>query len=241
MTLLSFMQPRIGEIALRNYIARLVFCAVGGIVVVSCSNDANTAAPPTGLEATVAAAVTTEPGTDIAPGVVNTIASFSPLEALLVNSLPDGYVQVDDVEADTGPSNLSKAVSDDGGVDGEAVLIGAGFMNGHQRLWQNGDQTSTVYIRLYEFSNANGAATYRDREIEYLDNDDVHEAVPFEVAGILDASGRSLADMTVREGRPSVVLFSKDSYFVQIVVTGQTTDANEGLVRQLALNQFNRL
>ncbi len=178
---------------MQNYIARLVFCAVGGIVVVSCSNDANTAAPPTGLGATVAAAVTTEPGTDIAPGAVNTVASFSPLEALLVNSLPDGYVQVDDVEADTGPSNLSKAVSDDGGVDGKAVLIGAGFVNGHQRLWQTGDQGSTVYVRLYEFSNANGAASYTDREIEYIDDDDVHEAVPFEVSGILDASGRSFS------------------------------------------------
>ncbi len=38
-----------------------------------------------------------------------------------------------------------------------------------------------------------------------------------------------------------MVLFSKDSYFVQIVVTGQTNDANEGLVRQVALDQFSRL
>jgi hypothetical protein len=209
-------------------------------MLAACSSDSESAAPASGAT-TGAAAVETALPTDISAVVADTVATAGSLEALLITSLPAEYAQIDDSEADTGPSDLAKAVSDDGGADAEAVLTGAGFVDGYQRSWQTEDQSSTIIVFLYQFSKADGAASYRDRTIDTFDSEATLKALAFKVDGIPDASGRSLTNLEADGRLASSVVFSKIGYMVQIVVVGPTDNANQILARQLALDQFNRL
>ena len=209
-------------------------------MLATCSSDSKSAAP-TGGQTTGAAAVETALPADVSAVVADTVVAAGPLEALLITLLPAEYAQIDDSEADTGPSDLAKAVSDDGGADAEAVLTAAGFVNGYQRSWQTDDQSSLIIVFLYQFSKADGAASYADRTLDTFDTDAVLKAVPFKVDGIPGASGRSLTNLEADGRLASAVLFSKTGYLVQIVVVGPTDNANQILVRQLALDQFNRL
>jgi hypothetical protein len=170
-----------------------------------------------------------------------TVSTAGSLEDLLITSVPEGFVQIDDDVADTGPSDLAKAVRDDGGPDAEAVLTDAGFVGGYQRSWQTEDASGLIIVFLYQFSDASGASSYGDRMIETFDNDPTFEAVPFDVDGIPDVAARSLTNLAADGGLASSVVFTKNGYLVQIVVLGPTDSANQTLAGQLALDQYNLL
>ena len=65
--------------------------------------------------------------------------SFAALEALVISSVPVGFVAQPDAVGDTGPSDLAKAARDDGQPDALQALRAEGFVRGYQRLWL--DQT----------------------------------------------------------------------------------------------------
>jgi hypothetical protein len=237
--MVRIMQVRIGEIAVQSRYIYIAVCAVGAVMVVACSSDPESSSSAGG--GTTVAPVVTAAQADTSADVANTGVGADSLEALLITSLPDGYAQVDDAEADTGASDLAKAARDDGGADAEAVLTGAGFVEGFQRSWQTQDQTGLIIAFLYEFSEADGAAMYAERAIETFESDPALAAVPFEVDGIPDANGRSLTNLEVDGGLASSIVFSTGGYLVQIVVIGPTGDANQALAQQLAQDQFDRL
>jgi hypothetical protein len=230
---------RIGDNLVQNRFIRIVAaCAVGAATIAACSSSSEPAASTSG-KPTDAATVDTVQSTDSSaadPG-----ATADGLEALIVTSSPPGYAQIDDSEADTGPSDLAKAVRDDGGADAEAVLADAGFVSGYQRSWQTEDGSGMIIDFLYQFSKADGAVSYGDRMLGVLDGATGLKAVPFAVDEMPGASGRSLTNF-LSDGRLGAsVVFSKSGYLVQIVVIGPTDIENQSLVRQIALDQYNRL
>ncbi|HYH49294.1 MAG TPA: hypothetical protein VEG38_07075, partial [Acidimicrobiia bacterium] len=87
---------------------------------------------------TAAAPATT---TSTAPALA---ANFDDLSRLLLTTVPAEYkIQPNDV-GDTGPSDLEKAVRDDGGDDARAVLTRNGFVRGYQRYWSKSDDEEVV-------------------------------------------------------------------------------------------------
>lgn len=225
---------------MQNHLSRIAVCAAGAVMVVACGSDPRPAAT-SGEETTTAPAVETAPPTDDTVGVTDTVSAADSLEGLLVTSVPEGYIQIDDAIADTGPSDLAKAVRADGGTDAEAVLTGAGFVSGYQRSWQTEDETGLIIVFLYQFSDSSGASSYGARTIETFDSDPTLEAVPFEVDGIPDVAARSLTSLEADGRLGASVVFTKNGYLVQIVVLGPTDGENQALAGQLALDQYNLL
>ena len=72
------------------------------------------------------------------------------LAGRLVTDVPPGYLRQVDSVGDTGPSDLEKAVRDDGEPDARSVLVADGFVAGYQRLWAKGDDAKIIDF-VYEF------------------------------------------------------------------------------------------
>jgi hypothetical protein len=180
--------------------------------------------------------------TTAAPTTTTTVfkpaASFDDLSRLLLTSVPAEYkVQPNDV-GDTGPSDLAKAVKDDGEKDARAFLTKAGFVRGYQRLWVKADDEQVV-VFLYQFNDHAGAVDYGNRGSDPgTAKESGFTVTPFDVPGIEGALG-----MTAHDGEfaSSAVIFSKGPYLVQLMANGPTPAGLPDLAQTLAADQFARL
>jgi len=108
--------------------------------------------------------------TEATTGCAADDADADELGALAVEAVPDGYdLQPDDV-GDTGPSDLAKAASDDGGADAEKALTDLRFRRGYQWLWTSAANEQIVSF-VYEFCDGDGAAGYLERGQDLLASD----------------------------------------------------------------------
>ena len=94
-------------------------------------------------------------------------ADATELEALLADTVPDGFEQQADDVGDTGPSDLAKAVRDDGMEDASQALTELGFRRGYQRLWMN-EADEQLIAFLYEFCDEEGASAAAQRTADLL-------------------------------------------------------------------------
>jgi hypothetical protein len=155
----------------------------------------------------------------------------------LILSVPAGYIQQPDNVGDTGPSDLAKAVRDDGSADAQTVITQDGFVHGYQRLWQTPGQRQII-VFLYQFKTAAGAVAYQRHSVDKAETDPQTPGRPFPVSGIASAVGLSA---TAGDTSTAVELFSKGSYLAQVVVNGSTPSSLQTLVQQLAGAQYGRL
>jgi hypothetical protein len=166
------------------------------------------------------------------------VAPDDPLEQLLITSVPEGFAKGDDELGDTGPSDLAKAIRDDGEPDAEQFLSEAEFVRGYQRFWENEDGSRLIIAFLYQFSGTDGAAAYAARALQLIEANAAVVPVEFEVEGIPGAVGRTLSDET---GVSSFIVFTSSNYLVQIVVVDTEEAASQQLAQQVSLEQFARL
>jgi hypothetical protein len=153
--------------------AALVLTAIG------CGGDDKTADTTTTADATT---TTEAPTTTASTGECHAgDADPTELESLMVSDVAGFEQQTDDV-GDTGPSDLAKAISDDGEDDAEQFLTDGGFRRGYQRLWSN-DADEQVLVFLYEFCDSAGAAAYGQRGTDLVAASGL-EVVPFETGGV---------------------------------------------------------
>lgn len=111
------------------------------------------------------------------------------LAAKLVQTIP-GYVLQPDSVGDTGPSNVDKAVRDDGGANVRKELTDDHFVVGFQKLFSTPTKDRVIVLFAYQFADAAGAN-------EYMNASTKHEEMPqdgvvptrFAVPGILGATG----------------------------------------------------
>jgi hypothetical protein len=165
-------------------------------------------------------------------GSGNATPGTSGLEARLLASVPAGYQRQADSVGDTGPSDLDKAVRDDGAPDARQVLTRDGFLGGYQRLWQKGPAELIDFV--YRFAAPAGAADYTLRSL--ADMRSTPGTSEFAVAGVPGAKGVRHADA---DGTTVVVMFARGTYASQVVVNG--ADANPAFVTRLAQQQYAKL
>jgi hypothetical protein len=160
------------------------------------------------------------------------------LEALLIDAVPAGFVVQSDDVGDTGPSDLDKAVHDQGGTpEDRDFLVRNGFLRGYQRLWLKGEDNELV-VFLYEFSRAPGAKAQADTVAEQLSSGDGEApGLPFD-PGIAGALGFRSPDPS---NPGAVVAFGTGRYAVQIVRLGGEAASIQTEVAQIARAQFDRL
>ena len=154
-------------------------------------------------------------------------------------AVPSGFVLQPDSVGDTGPSDLEKAIRDDGAADARAVLTHAGFRRGFQRLWvaQGSDDENILF--LYQFRDGVGAREYLARSHTTLTTDPKRPSpVPFDVPGIPGAFGLRVQDST---GSSAFIDFTVSSYVAQAVVNGNPGADQSQAAITLAMVQYTRL
>ena len=165
-------------------------------------------------------------------------ASFDDLSRLIVTAVPAGYTVQPNNVGDTGPSDLDKAVKDDGEGDARAVLTRDGFVRGYQRMWAKSDSEFIVAF-LYQFNDHAGAADYAKRWSDAMAKGEAGITLtPFAVPGIDGAVGLTGQDKTFAS---SIVMFAKGPYVTQLVVNGKTPAGQSDTARSLAADQAGRL
>jgi hypothetical protein len=217
----------------------LVLLGLSGLLVAGAACGGGSDSPSAAQAVAEAKIVTTT--TTVPPTTTTTMkvaASFDDLARSLVTTVPAGYkVQPNDV-GDTGPSNLEKAVDDDGEPDARAVLTRDGFVRGYQRLWNKTDDEQIIAF-LYQFGDHAGAVDYAQRTNDGMRKpEDGVTVTPFDVPGIDGAVGMVGGDPTFSS---SVVVYPKGPYVVQLVVMGPTPVGQTDIVKGLATEQFARL
>jgi hypothetical protein len=164
--------------------------------------------------------------------------SMADLAKKLNISVPDGYMLQPDAVGDTGPSDLEKAVRDDGEDDARDVLTRTRFVRGYQRQWSRSEDDEIVAY-VYQFADHAGAVEYTNR----LTADPVPQTAganvdKFSVDSITGSVGVNGSDPNFAT---SSVTFVKGPYSVQMVVNGSTLTGLETLVSALAEEQYSRL
>jgi hypothetical protein len=154
------------------------------------------------------------------------------LEPLLITDVPAGFVRQSDDVGDTGPSDLAKAIRDDGEDDARDALTKAGFVAGYQRLWVNAEDDELILF-LYQFKDEAGTASYEARTLDGLEG-----ATAFDVPGVPDAKGLEHSDDDVSA---AVIVFTKGPYLVQVVTNASSLAGLKDRLRPLATAQYQRL
>jgi hypothetical protein len=164
--------------------------------------------------------------------------SFEDLSKALDIAVPDGYVRQPDEVGDTGPSNLDKAIDDDGEDDAREVLTQAHFVRGYQRMWsRSNDDEIVVYV--YQFADKAGAVEYTNRlTAESAPTDGGASNGRFTVPAIDGAIGVNGSDASFAT---SSVTFVKGPYSVQMVVNSSSPTGLQTLATALAEEQYSRL
>ena len=162
-------------------------------------------------------------------------ADTNALEPKIIKTVLPGYTQETDDVGDTGPSDLEKAVRDDGEDDAREALTSAGFVAGYQRLWTKGDNEIIDFV--YQFKSAAGAQKYRDRAEEGAEQGgDGTTVTTFAVPTIPGAKGFVATD---GNDKSVVVSYTRGVYTVQVILNG--TDATEANATQVAKAQYDKL
>jgi hypothetical protein len=164
--------------------------------------------------------------------------SSSELEARIVTKVPRNFVRQADDVGDTGPSDLAKAVRDEGAKNGN-VLRSEKFVRGYQRLWV-GPGHAQIIVFLYQFGSRAGARRNYARAIKGSDTKPpagVHKfAVPF-----LPADRAIGVVGTDEDGSAAGIDFTSGVFTVEIVCNGSTLAGLQTRALAIAEDQLRRL
>lgn len=169
---------------------------------------------------------------------VTVAKSFDDLSKALNIAVPDGYTLQPDEVGDTGPSNLDKAIADDGEEDAAEVFARTKFVRGYQRMWSRSEDDEIIAY-VYQFAGNAGAVEYTKRLTADLGAQTAGVSISlFNVENIDGAMGVNGSDPGFAT---SSVTYVKGPYSVQLVVNGPSPTGLETLATALAEEQYSRL
>jgi hypothetical protein len=180
----------------------------------------------------------TIPGGTTSSSSTTVPADYAALAALLLTNVPRGLALQPDKVADTGATNLDKAIQDAVAPNAAEVLRRAGFLAGYQRSWADADQLQHDDVFLYRFARAVGASQYvtdRISELEALNAGLKISRFPVLIAGAVGLHSESATSSF------GVVVFSKGVYAVEALSTAASTQDQSLVAAALAEAQNQRL
>ena len=173
-----------------------------------------------------------------AQSTTTAVKSMEELAEALEISVPDGYMLQPDEVGDTGPSDLEKAVRDDGEDDAREVLTRTRFVRGYQRMWSRSEDDEIIAY-VYQFADHAGAVDYTNRlTADAGAESDGMSIDKFSVASINGSVGVNGSDPSFAT---STVMFVKGPYSVQMVVNSSSPTGLQTLATALAEEQYSRL
>jgi hypothetical protein len=146
---------------------------------------------------------------------------YAALAKLLPTNVPSGLPLQPDQLADTGATNLAKAIQDDVSNDAAGLLRSAGFVIGYQRAWADSDAIRQNTLFLYQFKTAAGAAQYAAARASSLENENspiADAGAPIARFPVLIPGAIGLHSESTRSSFGAVA-FSKGVYSVVALVT----------------------
>ncbi|MDQ1475825.1 MAG: hypothetical protein QOE62_1054 [Actinomycetota bacterium] len=230
---------------LRHLASALALCVLG-VVGAACSSGGasggssdSTVNDGSVIGTTTDSSATTTTPSSSAPTTTTIDPNYATLAALLPTNVPSGLPLQPDRLADTGATNLSKAIQDDVSADAGSTLRSAGFVIGYQRAWTNSAAVKQNTLFVYKFKTAAGAAQYASSRAAALESENSPNAV----------EGGSIGHFPVlipgavglhSEGTQSsfgAVVFSKGVYSVVAVATDAGNVDQSGNAAALAAAQ----
>jgi hypothetical protein len=166
--------------------------------------------------------------------------SFKELQARIVTKIPAGFVAQSPDAYDTGPSNLAKAIRDDGEPNAGKVLRAEKFVRGYQRIWI-GPEHDQIIVFLYQFESWTGA---RQEYARYTHGYKTIKPPPgahtFAVPGVPSSESLGLAQSD-NTGAAARVFFTKGVFNVQIHSNARRIEGLQSQITAIAKDQYNRL
>lgn len=190
-----------------------------------------------GNEPTAAEGQVDDPSATVASASI--ARNMKELEETLDISVPEGYERAPDSIGDTGPSDLEKAIRDDGAADARDVLTKTRFVRGYQRMWTGASEDDEIAAYVYQFADTAGALEYTNRlNTGILTPTEGVTVTPFDVPNIHGAVGANIAEPNFASAS---ITFVRGPYSVQMVASATESTGLESLATALAEEQYSRL
>jgi hypothetical protein len=176
--------------------------------------------------------------TNSSSSTTTTPEGYATLAALLLTNVPRGLTLQPDKIADTGATNIDKAIQDAVAPNAAQVLRGAGFTAGYQRSWASADLAQHDVVFLYQFASAAGATRYvtdRVSELEAANAGLTISRFPVLIAGAIGLHSES------PDSSFAVVVFSKGVYVAEALSTDASKNDQSLAAAALAEAQNLRL
>jgi hypothetical protein len=184
-------------------------------------------------------ATTATPSSSAAATTTTIDPDYAPLAALLPTNVPSGLPLEPDRLADTGATNLAKAIQDDVSADAGGPLRSSGFVIGYQRAWADANAVKQNTLFVYKFKTPAGAAQYATSRAVSLENENSPIAGQAGSVGhfpVLIPGAVGLHSESTQSSFGAVV-FSKGVYSVVAVTTDAGNVDQSGNAAALAAAQ----
>ncbi len=175
-------------------------------------------------------------GGGVTTTLARTVTGAVDLRRLVVSNSPVGYAQL--ASPPFGSVDLARLLEEfsDAPMEDRVILEATRFKGGYTRGWLREDPRSFLGVFVFEFGSEDGARSARDQFA--AQSVAKKGTVPFEVAGIDDATGESYTQQP--EGEPTervhVVSFVRGPRLYQIA--GQFSDVNASTDETVAFAQI---
>jgi hypothetical protein len=157
-----------------------------------------------------------------------------PLSSRFPASIPGFDVQPEGTLG-SGPSDITKAATDDGAPDATQALTAAGYSDGYLRNWSDSSSTRTLYIYLFAFGSAPGAQKWQQHLVQEVNTAAAHGGT-LTVSGIPGAAGYT----STLAGQPLLTIaFARGRYVAEVSATGSGVNAD--LATSVAMQEFGLL
>jgi hypothetical protein len=165
--------------------------------------------------------------------------SFSELESRIVTKVPADFVEQPPEAFDTGPSDLAKAIKDDGGPNAGKVLRAEKFVRGYQRIWI-GPEHAQIIVFIYQFESSAGARQDFARTTREVTAKRPSGAYRFVIPGLPADRTVGIAGAS-KDAAVAGVFFTKGVFNVQINCNGERLSGLQARATAIAKDQFRRL
>ena len=182
-----------------------------------------------------AGTTTTKPST----GTHAVPTSFKELQARIVTKVPSGFVAQAPGAYDTGPSDLAKAIRDDGGPNAGKILRAEKFVRGYQRIWI-GPEHAQIIVFVYQFDSRVGARRDYARYTRVFDSKLPPGTHRFVIGGLPASQSLGVAGSD-KTGGAALAYFTKGVFNVEINCNAPTTAGLQAQATAIAKDQYNRL
>jgi hypothetical protein len=165
--------------------------------------------------------------------------SFAELEARIVAKAPSGFVRQPSTAYDTGPSDLAKAIKDDGEPNAGKLLRAEKFVRGYQRIWI-GPEHDQIIVFVYQFQTGAGARQDFARSTRDLTSKRPPGTHKFVVPGLPANRAIGIAGAD-KNGAAALVFFTTGVFNVQVNCNGTRLEGLQTRALAIAKDQLRRL